>query len=327
MLFNIFTFNFGPFTAVQSQAPLIDYLRKTLSACGHDVIVEYDRIHANAINLLFEGFTNESLNREISNMRREKGIRFGIIATELMQEEGFIHAGYGITYAGATDQESMISLRLDGFAEVVKSVDFVWSTLQRTADYLSNSVAISEWFPVGHIEDMPAELRRSPKNIDICFFGKSTPHRKSVIDSLTDSGLQVVAVGSGFPPLEFLPWPLLGSLIDQSKIALNITLHSADDAPAGIDSRTVSGLRVLECLRRDITLVSEDIPFDNPYEDFMESAPIVELPVLCKRLLEDGGWEKLGQQKGKKCRKVMDARKMCTPVIERTLAAMELDGK
>jgi hypothetical protein len=326
MLFNIFTSNFGSLTAVQSQAPLIDYLRKTLSACGHDVIVEYNRIHTDAINLLFENFINESLNREISNMRREKGIRFGIIATELMQEEGFIHAG-SVTYAGATDQESMTSLRLDGFAEVVKSVDFVWSFLSRTADYLSNSVAISEWLPIGHIEDMPAELRRSPKNIDICFFGKVTPHRKSVINSLVDSGLQVVAVGTGFPPLEFLPWPLLVSLLDQSKIALSITLHAADEAPAGIDPRTASCLRVIECLRRDIILVSEDIPLDNPYEDFMESAPIVELPVLCKRLLEDGSWEKLGQQKGKKFRKVMDARKMCTPVIERTLTAMGLEGK
>ena len=326
MFFNIFTQNFGHLQAVESQAPTIDYLRKTLSACGHDVIVEYNRFHHNAINLLFEDFTHEGLCQEISKIGREKSIRFGIIATELMQKEGFPYARHGITYEGAVDKEAMISRRLEGFAKVVKSVDFVWSFLPRTADYLSDLVAISEWLPVGHVENMPAELRRSPKIIDICFFGKLTPHRKSVIDSLVDSGLQVVAVGGGFPPLGYCPRPLLGSLLDQSRMALNLTLHAADDAPAGTDPRFVSCMRMVEFLQRDILVVSEDIPFDNPYEDFMESAPIDELPALCKRLLEDGNLDKLGQQNGKKFRKAMDVRKICLPVIERTLTAIGLDG-
>lgn len=326
MLFNIFTKNLGDLAAVDSFSSVINYLRKTLSACGHDVTVEYSRIHSDGINLLFEEFSDESFCQEISKMRREKGIRFGIIATELMQKEGFPYARHGISYAGVADQEAIISRRLDGFAEVVKSVDFVWSFLPRTADYLSNSIAISEWLPVGHIEDIPPELRRSPKNIDICFFGKKTPHRESVIDLLVDSGLQVVAVGGGFPPLGYYPISLLGSVLDQSKIALNLTLHAAEDAPAGTDPRFVSCMRMVEFLQRDLFVVSEDIPLDNPYKDFMESAPIDELPALCNRLLEDGSWDNLGKQRCKKFRKAMDVRKMCTPVIERTLAAMGLGG-
>ena len=325
MFFNIFTQNLGSLAAVDSFSPIINYLRKTLSACGHDVTVEYSRIHYDGINLLFEDFNDEDFCQEITNMRREKGIRFGIIATELMQKEGFPYARHGISYTGATDKEAIISRRLNGFAKVVMSVDFVWSFYPRTADYLSNSIAISEWLPVGHVADNPSEFRRSPKNIDICFFGKNTPHRKSVLDSFAASGLQVVAVGGGFQPLGFCPRSLLGSMLDQSKIALNLTLHAADDAPLGTDPRFVSCSRMIECLQRDLLVVSEDIPLNNCFKDFMESAPIDELPALCKRLLEDESWDKSGQQNAKKFRKAMDVRKICAPVIKRTLTAMGLD--
>ena len=327
LLFNLFTQNIGGLVEVDSFSPVIDYMRKTLSACGHDVTVEYGRIHSDGINLLFEDFRDKDFCQAIANMRREKGMRFGIIATELMQIEGFPDAGHGISYTGATDQEVEITRRLDGFAEIVKSVDFIWSFLQRTADYHSNSIAISEWFPVGHVMDFPSKFRRSPKNFDICFFGKSTPHRKSVIDFLTDSGLQVVALGSGFPPLGFCPMPLLGSVLDQSKIALNLPLLAKEDVATGTDPRTVSCMRVLEYFQRNLLVVSENIPFDNPYKDVMETAPIAELPDLCNRLLKDGNWDDLGKQKGKKFRETMNAQKMCNPVIERTLTALGLEGK
>jgi len=118
LLFNLFTQNLGGLVEVDSFSPVIDYMRKTLSACGHDVTVEYDRIHSDGINLLFEDFRDEDFCQAIANMRREKGIRFGIIATELMQIEGFPDAGHGISYTGATDQEVEITRRLDGFAEL-----------------------------------------------------------------------------------------------------------------------------------------------------------------------------------------------------------------
>ncbi len=326
MFFNILTKNLGDTRAVESHAPIIDYLRTTLSACGHEVTVSYSRIYIEGINLLFEEFSDQGFTAEISQMRREKGIRIGIIATELMQEEGIPYARHGISYAGGADQEAVISRRLDGFAKVIRLADFVWSFLPRTAEYLSERVAISEWLPVGHVSNTPPELRRAPKDIDICFFGKMTPHRKSVIDLFADSGLQVVAVGKDFPPLGFFPWPLLGSVLDRSKIALNLTLHAADDSLGGTDPRFVSCMRMVEYLQRDICVVSEDIPLDNPYEDFMESAPIGDLPALCKRLLENGRWSELGHRRGENFRQVMDVRKLCLPVIERTLAAMEFDG-
>lgn len=328
MLFNIWTQNFGSLAAVDSAAPIINYLKKTLSACGHDVTVEFDKLHSNAINLMFEDFIHEGLCQVISNIRREKGYRFGIIATELMQKEGIPYARHGISYGVSdnrdmvSDNRDMITRRLDGFAEVVKSVDFVWSFLPRTAHYLSEKIAISKWLPVGHTDNIAAELIRSPKNIDIFFFGKLTPHRKSVIDSLVDSGLKVAAVGQGFPHSGYVPFPLLGSLIERSKIALNLTLHAAEDSIGETDPRFVSCMRVLEYFKRNILVVSEDIPLDNPYKDFMISAPIGEMSTLCKYVLEEGCWKELGQQNSKNFRKAMDVREICLPVIEQTLVEM-----
>lgn len=151
-----------------------------------------------------------------------------------------------------------------------------------------------------------------------------TPHRKSVIEYFVDAGLQVVTAGPGFALLGYRAWPLLESMIDQSKIALNLTLIRKDDALPGTDPRFVSAMRVLECLQRDVVVVSEDIPFDNPYKDFMESAAIDELPNLCERLLESGLWDKIGEQNGNNFRANMNVKNICSPVIERTLSSMGL---
>jgi hypothetical protein len=106
-------------------------------------------------------------------------------------------------------------------------------------------------------------LRRSPKDIDVVFFGTSTPHRVAVLKCLVAEGINVVAVGRDFP-VGFLPPSMIHSLLDRAKIGLNLPLHAQNDGPPDFDPRFVSCGRVAEMFGRDLCVVSEEIPFDNP---------------------------------------------------------------
>jgi len=52
------------------------------------------------------------------------------------------------------------------------------------------------WFlPVGYAGDTPeASLRRAPKDIEVLHFGKLTPHRIGILESITANGVDLTAI-------------------------------------------------------------------------------------------------------------------------------------
>ena len=328
MWFNIVMSNHVTLSAYERFRPGIKYMREVLSLCGHDVTVMWDQLNKEAINLYFEYFPDgDAWARRFQEWRRSHGIRIGVVATELMVNETIPYAHHGISYFRSGNKldngEKLQKTRMDGFHAVLKEVDFVWTFLERTASEYRGRVGICEFFPVGCLEVVDLGKRRSPKDLEIVFFGKATPHRTAIIKSLAASGLNVLAVGADWPS-GYCPPTLLESLLDRAKIGLNLTLHAADDTAGGIDPRFGSCIRIVEMLSREVLIVSETIPLDNPYRPYMCDDQPDKLSMLCRILLERDRWREEAKARTERFRTQMDAVKLCKPIVEGTLVGLGL---
>ena len=129
-------------------------------------------------------------------------------------------------------------------------------------------------------------------------------------------------IGSGFN-LGYIPHMLLSSYLDRTKICLNLTLHSQDDSQCNVDPRFVSCMRVKELFDRNICVVSEEIPFDNPYKNYMVSADVDSLGKVLQEILAEDKWQSLGASLAKGFVNDMDVLNLCNPIIQRTIHSLE----
>jgi len=82
-------------------------------------------------------------------------------------------------------------------------------------------------------------------------------------------------------------------------------------------------MRITEMLNHDLCVVSEDFPFDNPYADYLQSVAPSDIPAGCRYLLRDEAWRAEGEESAARFREEMDVKKICAPVINQTLDALE----
>lgn len=333
MWFNILVGNHGDIGDLEPLAPLVNYVRSALSACGHAVTVVQSALNRDAINLFLENFPNpRGWSERIHDLRQRHGHRIGVIATELVVNNTIPYARHGILLrAGQDEKDLYVQRRIEGLNAVAPEVDFMWSFFQRTAEEYRSRCRISRFFPVGHVFQLPGKVRESPKDIDIAFFGTMTPHRISVLEKLAaHENLNLAFVGRaaapehvpGFAVTGFMPSYIIASILDRAKIGLNLTLSAVDESPPHIDPRFVSCTRVVEMLEREVCVVSEEIPLDNPYRDFMVSSPLEGLTEACLRLLGTGEWRERGRQSAARFREDMHVTRVCAPVIDQTLEAL-----
>jgi hypothetical protein len=321
--FNIVVSNHGGAVGVFNLTNLISYFRNSLSLCGHETTVGYTAL-PKAINLYFEHFIGPSWAVEFREMRKSHNLKIGVVATELMLTvNGKLEIPYaknGIAYNGGQNQERG-ELRLRGFEAVLSEVDFLWTLLGRTAAEFKPRTRVCEFFPLGSVGPMRQEVWKSPKEIGVFFFGKNTPHRSNAFAAFAKQGINPVTVGQGFRH-EWQPQVVVDSMTDRSKIGLNLTLHGLEEAENGVDPRFASCQRIVDMLNRNTCVVSEEIPLDNPYRDFIVSAPVDKLAERCRKILDGDSWHEIGATCAANFHDVMDVRKICQPAIERTLAAL-----
>lgn len=325
MLFNMFVANHGEAQYLEILAPLVNYVRATLQLCGHSVMIDPHDCRREAINLLFEHFPHaEFWGAEMRSLSRQ-GYKVGVIATELLVGGTIPYAKNGIlvsSTASEQDKARYFQQRIDGLNAVAPEIDFMWSFLERTAREYESRCRLSRFFPVGHTYPLPPESLRAPKDIDVVFFGTLTRHRADVLRRLTASKeLNVVSVGIG-TPAGIMPSYILASLLNRAKIGLNLTLSAVEESSPGLDPRFVSCMRVVEMLERDLCVVSEEIPFDNPYRDYVTSSPVEGLTETCLQLLKTGEWRERGLRHAARFREEMDVRKVCAPTLRETLATL-----
>ncbi len=317
MWFNFVMKNHGATGAGEYLAPLTDYMRGTLGKCGHETTVVQDEIYPKAVNIFFEYFPEPEFIGHVLDLRKSHGLKIGVIATELMVGGTIPYGKYGMLWDG--DKEAFFRNRVAGFDRFARGADFVWCWLERTAREFRDCAPVSRYFPVGHVFESPRPARQSPKDIDVLFFGTRTPHRTALLESFQDEGIKVLCVGRGFP-IGYLSRSYLASLMDRAKIGLNLNLHAEEDTVGGIDPRFASCMRITEMLERELCIVSEDIPLDNPYRACMHSSTPGQLARACRQLLSDGSWRQAGELGAAKFRTSMNVVDICKPVIDETLA-------
>jgi len=316
MWFNILTHNHN-----KPNTLILDYLRFSLASCGHEVTVTDKNIHSRAINIYIENFMGiEPWNLYLSKLLGD-GIALGLVNTELITKHGIPYGKYGIPYA-----EETLKIRENTLFELAPKFDFVWNFLERMNGIMRPIAKFSAYYPYGCIELENDVTTRSPKDIDVLFFGKLTPHREQIIKNIIDQGIKIVCVGSGFP-MGVAHNSVLNSLIDRSKIVLNLTLHEKEDTLASIDPRFTSCERVARTLERKVLIISEKIPNDNPYAPYIISEPVENIASTCKAYLEDDNWRMTGTHNALEFSKKMRTSKICDPVIEQTIKHLAKMGK
>lgn len=319
MWFNLVMVNHGATASGEYLSPLIAYMRSSLSKCGHEVTVVSGNVYPEAINLFFEYFPDRQFIDSLLTLKKSASLRIGIVATELIVGGAIPYAKYGMPFNG--DQQAMLRNRIAGFEALMDKVDFVWFWLHRTYLEYKNRCRVSDYFPVGYVCHESKIYRKSPKNLDVVFFGTNTPHRLEMLDAMRAQGVAVTRFGRGFDE-GFLTQSMLDSMMDRAKIGLNLTLHARHDSPNKVDPRFASCLRVTEMLNREMCIVSENIPMDNPYQNYMHSVEPEALAWKCRELLEQGAWSAEGEAAAERFQKEMDVSEICRPVIERTLKAI-----
>jgi hypothetical protein len=318
MWFNLVLNNHGAIEEAERLTPLIHYIRQSLSICGHETTVVHDQLYETAINLYFEHFIDPEILHDISLFKQATKAKIGVIATELMIGGTIPYARHGM-YVVYEDPARRIAERLAGFDTALTHADFLWSFLERTAADYAAKAPLSLFYPVGSTGISTLMPVRTPKDLDVFFFGTWTPHRAAILDRFAAIGIQVIAAGPGFP-LGHLPQPLLDSYIGRAKIALNLTLADRREMPDDLDPRFASCMRIKAMLDQGVCIVSEDIPLDNPYADMMISAPPDQLPHICAQLLASGDWQEIGVRQMHLFHQRMNVAKICAPIIDQTLS-------
>ena len=316
MWFNILTHNHN-----KPNTLILDYLRFSLASCGHEVTVTEKNIHSRAINIYIENFMGiEPWNLYLSKLLGD-GITLGLVNTELITKQGIPYGKYGIPYA-----EETLKIRENTLFELAPKFDFVWNFMERMNEIMKPIAKFSAYYPYGCIDIENDFKTRSPKDLDVLFFGKLTPHREQIIKNIIDQGIKIVCVGSGFP-MGVVHNSVLNSLIDRSKIVLNLTLHEKEDTLASIDPRFTSAERVARTLERRVLVISEKIPNDNPYAPYMISVQVENIASACKAYLEGNNWRIAGTHNALEFSTKMQASKICDPVVQQTIKHLAKIGK
>ena len=329
MLFNILMFNHGDrYAAFERMEPLIRYVQEVLSSLGHEVILGYNEVYPGATQLFFEYFPSHiqlgkgstiSWPKVFQSLKQQHQVKFGVIATELLVNGTIpyvMHAPY------KKNTEERLRDRIIGFNSAGEYSDFMWCFLERTAESYREKIRNTKFFPVGSLGLVPESIRRTPKDIDILFFGTATGHRLDALKKFHDAGLNVITLGEGWREGSHSAPGYLRSMIDRAKIVLNLTLGPKTENPVPIDPRFALCMRITEILSRGGLIVSETIPLDNPYKPYMCSGEIAELPALCKSILASGSWGELSHKFSTAFNAEMDAVRLCKPIVDETIQAL-----
>jgi hypothetical protein len=154
MLFNIVLANLGDLNFISTRmGPCLNYFKKTISLCGHDVVLSHTAVRTDSVNLFFEHFLTTNWADEFKKLRNE-GVRIGIITTEVMVKNSIPYQTHGINY-GVSQQHNIdtVQQRLNGFNLALREVDFLWSMSERTYEEYENKMKINRFFPIGCIEE------------------------------------------------------------------------------------------------------------------------------------------------------------------------------
>jgi hypothetical protein len=319
MEFNLYISGAFPKQLLQMNDETLDYFRESMSRCGYNSRLNYLSLRQDAINILFEPFEQSEEVEWLLGMKRQ-GFRFGMVVSELYinNEIPYLESGLALMSVNDKTLHDRFRKRRGLLETLIREAEFSWSLLERSGENFKSLNPNSFFYPFGHTRTVPADLRRSVKDIDILFIGKATPYRLKIIEGLANAGLSVFAYGGDFPS-GHLPNLLLNSVYDRAKIGLNLTLNGAIPTADGRDQRFASCTRIQQMLAREICVVCEEIPWDNPYRPYMVNSSVENLVETFRNLLSGDAWHSMGIKNSTLFRAEMDAAIICKPVIDKSV--------
>ena len=308
-------------------SPTQELIQKSLSLCGHTVRFSANQFFKDSVNLIFDVPYSRKYAEYLVTVIRSNDFKVGMYFGELYID-GYIPYARHAWSDGDVDEFQVareLKDRVETIYYLASNLDFCWSVFERNARELKKFNSTSLVFPHGHTQRREPELRRAVKDLDVIFLGKATEHRLQTVKSIEDAGVSIGAFGNGFPN-RYLPGFLAGNSLDRTKIGLNLTYSNQIHAPTNTDLRFASVDRLLQFFERDICVVSEHTPYDNPYADFMINGTPAELGRICHELLASGEWESKGAELAAKFRREFAAKDIIPPVIDQTLRAIYPNG-
>lgn len=125
---------------------MVRFTRMALEELGHEVTVNLNYVDASAINIFFERFQFPEQAAEL----RQRGCRFGLICTEMLESEGLYNEfEYGVE--GAKEM-------FNGFAAAAREAEFIWHHYESAGPACRSLNQNTHLFPYGFIPNY-AELR------------------------------------------------------------------------------------------------------------------------------------------------------------------------
>ena len=154
----------------QGRESLIDmmvWFRSGLERLGHRV-TESDRgFDQGAVNILWELFTDKD-----AKLLKESGVRYGIVATEIADGDGFNQR-----------RDGAWPERWAGFLKAAEGASFIWTTVERSQPFYAQ-LAPTAFIEFGFVEELVSPLAAEEPTADFFFLGSVTEYRRPIIDRL-----------------------------------------------------------------------------------------------------------------------------------------------
>jgi hypothetical protein len=199
--FHICMVNHHPL-ARDTLAEQVTWLTEGLEALGHSVTYSDDHSDPDAINLLWEAFHPEFAERMC-----ESGRRYGIIATEVPDGEGWNNARH-LSWPD----------RWKGFEVAVKGAEFVWSLLPDAVPVYQKMGVRCAYLEYGFSERLL--MTGETRDIDFFFYGGAGDHRRDKINVLAREGFNSIHPGT------IVSAELRDAMMRRSKVVLGLKYHA-----------------------------------------------------------------------------------------------------
>jgi hypothetical protein len=277
--FLINTWNHGknPTSAID----MFRYLRNGIALAGRSVGVSPTLFHnAKLTNVLVEHFTIE-IAENILRIQKESGLRFVLVASELVTGDTFNNIGIDHSDTPYADSKYWQN-RYNAFAMLVEGADAIWlvSEYQRPGyeQNFPNATILTVPMCFDPIEAAISETFKAPKLYEALFMGSKTTIREELLDALEES-VQL------YTPHD-VPAFMVNSVMQSAQVCLH--LHLKNDWPF------TSPMRHHIMLTNRAYVISEKSELPGELDDFVEIVPreslvdVVAERVQDKTIIEKG---------------------------------------
>jgi hypothetical protein len=281
MKFRVVLSNHSP-ESINKLEDMACWLWRGLEEAGHVACVSVGHLDPGAINIFFEYFPDRTL--PVFDRLAQMRIPFGILCSEAVT---------GDTLNDYDSPDDMIvpsegftwKRRFENFRTVAGQAEFVWCVHAPSADRAKAFTrgGRSIFLQSGYV-DARREAKPSPpehKDIDVLFFGATTPYRQRILDQLRAAGLKVEA------PDYYVPTFARTSLIERSRICLSLNMRENWPIP--------SVSRISYLINNGALVVWEKPPFETGHEPFSLAVPTDAVADVCTGIIRNYN-PKLGER-------------------------------